>query len=368
MWPTEEQKWLLKACLLTGRPAQEAWENWTQRTDFEKIDPASYRLLPLVARNPALDSLQDPIFMKCRGVYRQTWVANRLLWKKTLPVLAELQKMGVEKIVLLKGIAMILHYYRDFGMRVIGDIDVLVDRAQISLVDSFLQRSGWHPMVSRMDLNNREHLDRWHALSFVKGAGFELDLHWSLIQENAPKIDAAALRDALPSDSHLYVLNPTDLLLQTCIHGVKYSPIPLIRWIADAVTILKQKAIDWERLIEMGKTAHICLPLSLTLQYLSEQFDAPIPQGAIQKLKETAPLRLQKLEYQLHVRGYTESAAWCRYCLNRKFFNLWSQVAHLCKFLQITARLKSQILIPFFGIYWVFKRLRRIKLAFTTLR
>lgn len=353
--PNAEQMCLLKACLLSGDPAQEAWKNWADGIDFENMDPVCHKLLPLAFRNPSFKGFEDPIFLKCQGIYRQTWAFNQVLWKKIHPLLEKMLAAGVEKIVLLKGMAMILHHYQDFGMRVIGDVDILVRKDQLPIIDPILRSSGWKQNVSRFNLQNPEHLNRWHALNLMQADGTDIDLHWSFIQENCPKLDEAVLKDAV-QNGKFYVPCATDLLLQTCVHGVKYSPVPLIRWIPDAMTILRRSEINWDRLVELGKEARLCLPLSSALQFLADQFDAPIPQTTIQKLKEVTPSRLEQLEYKYSLNGYGEVSCWFRYCLNRGYESFLSQALHLHKYLATTARLPTAWLIPIFAVYWIFKR------------
>ncbi|MGB7977707.1 MAG: nucleotidyltransferase family protein [Chlamydiales bacterium] len=368
-WPTAEQTLLLKACLDSGAAAKAALHLWKEKIDFDKMEPASYKLLPLLCRNIKL--ADDPIFEKCKGIYRRTWVENQLLWKHILSTLIQLRNAGISQIVLLKGMAMILRYYRDFGARVIGDVDILIPRGEAPLAGRVLQRAGWRQAVSRFELDNEEHTNRWHALNFLHPAGLRIDLHWSLIQENSRLLDEAVLKHAEPlaiKGVSLYIPSPTELLLQTAVHGVKYSPVPLIRWIADATTLLRQaeKGIDWDRLIELAKLAHVCTPLYFALQYLNDHFEAPIPKKTLQKLKHHPSHRLEKLEYRFHALGYTDRAAWYRYCLTRGLLTRSSQIFHIHKYLQFTARLKSPWQIPFFALYWILKRiyrlLKRIKL------
>jgi len=369
IWPNKAQTDLLKACLLSGLPAEQAWKRWREQIDFDAIDPASHNLVPLMSRNPSLLALQDPVFEKCKGIYRYTWLSNQLLWKEALSVLSGLTKAGVDQIVLLKGMAMVLHYYRDFGMRAMADVDFLIKKSQATIAGDFLKASGWKQNVARFDLHNPAHLDSWHALNFMRGPKMDLDLHWSLIQENCLRLDAAALKDAQPvtiETLNLYILHPTHLLLQICVHGMKYSPVPLIRWIADAVTIVKMSGpqIDWDRLVDLARHARVCNALSSALQYLSEQFASPIPQTAIQQLRSAPSMRLERLEYWCHARGYWEIAGWHRYCLNRGYFTRASRMLHLHKYLQTMARLPSPWLIPFFSIYWILKRLYRFFMKF----
>ena len=360
-WPCEQQLLLLQASLLEGPPALEAWHKWKQRIDFDKIDPASFKLLPLLSRNPSLQSLQDPIFEKCKGVYRRVWVENQILWKKMISVLSALLQQGVGKVVLLKGMAMILQYYQDFGTRVIGDIDILVDRSEARKVDAFLKSTGWKPSVSCIDLSRPNYLTRWYSLGYIHTSEMNLDMHWSFIQENSRSLDEAIFRDCgeFPLENiSLHIPCPGDLLLQACIHGVKYSPVPLIRWVADAMTILKKEEgkIDWDRLVDLASKAHVCMPLSLALNYLIEKFQAAIPKDVIGKLQSTASMRLEYIEYRANAHFFTRHiAAWARYCLQQGHMTIQSQLVNILNYLQFRAKLTSKWHIPFFGVYWILK-------------
>ncbi|MBP9841155.1 MAG: nucleotidyltransferase family protein [Simkaniaceae bacterium] len=365
--PTPEQLLLLQASLFLDDRALCAWKTWVQQVDFDQIDPASYKLLPLVARNPILANLQDPIFEKCKGIYRQVWVTNQLNWKKMLPILQHLPR--VNKMILLKGMAMILHYYKDFGVRVLGDIDIFIERSEIQPVVAFLHASGWQSkMPCRFDINKEEHLNRWHALNFTHANGLHLDLHWSFIEENALPLDQAVLADSELLFSNLYLPNATDLLFQICIHGMKPSPIPLIRWMADAVTLLRHAEIDWPRLVNLAKQVHVCRSLSLALQFLLEQFDAPIPPSPLHELKQATVPYLEYLVCWSYKRNHHQLAAWCRFCLRNDYLTLSQQIIHIPRYLQSTARLKSRWQVPFFVLYWPLKQLlKRLKINATAL-
>jgi hypothetical protein len=354
-WPNWEQTKLLQAGLLKGPRAEKAWAEWKGRVHFDQIDHASYKLLPLIARNSELS--YDPIYEKCKGVYRRTWAENHVHWKKLLPTFASLQTAGVEKIVLLKGMAMALEYYRDLGARVMGDIDILVPKEQIAIVHKTLSHAHWEQTYSRIDVENPQHLSRWHALNYSHPSKMLLDVHWSFIEENSPPLDSAVWTEIRPHLS-FYTPDPTDLLLQACIHGVKPSPVPLIRWVADSMTLLQvaEKKIRWDRLIELAKVCSLAHPLSLSLEYLIQEFEAPIPKKTIAALRAAPAVRLQYLEYRASQRASPHLANWYRFCLNRSLLTRSRQLLSLPHYLKITARLRFYWQIPFFGIYWIFKR------------
>jgi hypothetical protein len=353
---------LLGAAIFPDGRAELSWKRWIEEIDFNELDPASYQLLPLVVRNEALRSLIHPSFEKAKGIYRRTWVENRLRWMNLLPVLSGLQREGVSQIVILKGMAMILAIYRDFGARVLGDLDILIPRNQLPQADSYLRRQGWQANVSRLNLLEAAHLNRWHALNFTLGTELHLDLHWSFIQEHCGAIDEKIFQSAqslVCEGVSLCIPFETDLFFQACIHGLKKSPVPLIRWMVDAMTLLRRGNIDWERVFTLARMARVSFPLSQGLQFLEREFEAPIPQAVLLELIRSPALRLEILESRFHTQGHREVAAWFRYCLNRGYFSKRSQLFHLPRYLQTTARLKSVWLVPFFGVYWVGKRLAR---------
>lgn len=350
---------ILRACVLEKSAALAAWENWKQTTLLDEIDPASYKLIALAARNLGIE---DP---KCKGVYRKTWAENHLLWSQVKPLLLFLIEKGVKKIVLLKGMAMILGHYHDFGVRVMGDVDILVPRSSLPLAISLLEERGWKRTFP-FDPTREEHLKRWNGAGFLHEKSFRLDLHWRLLLESSPELDEESFTHAKPTDREgIYLLGPTELLLQTCVHGMKWSPVPLIRWVADAMTLLKKEAIDWERLEDLAKKSSVCRPLALAFRYLAQEFGASIP--ILERLQKSPSLRLENLELWLHLRGRPYFAGWIRSCLRERKRTLWSQLCHLPKYLQATALLKSLWHIPFYALYWIAKRLRS-KLAFKILR
>jgi hypothetical protein len=354
-WPDAEQKWLLQACLFPQREAEKAWNSWLKLVDIENLDPASLKLLPLAYRN--LSNLKGPVLDRCRGYYRKTWLQNQLNWKEVKSSLDPLVERGIQ-VVLLKGMAMILAYYEDLGARTIGDIDILVRTEDLPIVQKIFKQNGLRQSNPRFDLQDKQQIARWHAISFLDEGGRDIDLHWSFIHEHSPLLDQAVLRQARALNSY-FIPSPTHLFLQTCIHGAKFSPIPLIRWVADAVTLLKRASIEWDELVYLVKEAHIALPMVHALEYLAEEFDAPIPSAVTSSLRSLPVHRLMIAEYKASSKGSSYLTDWYRFCINRQFWNRGQQALSLFNYLQVTALLKSPWKIPSFAILWIFRRVKR---------
>src|SRR5215470_12661875 len=130
-WPTPRQELLLKAALLEGEAAVEAWESWRANTDIHRLDQGSYRMLPLLYRNLQKHEIKDPVMEKLKGVYRHTWYKNQILFSRMAAILRSFQEAGID-VMVLKGTALVLLHYKDYGLRPMNDFDVLVRLKQSS--------------------------------------------------------------------------------------------------------------------------------------------------------------------------------------------------------------------------------------------
>ena len=125
-WPTSAQRLLLRAALLRGPEALAAWQQldagrWTS-TSWMRGRFASCRSSTATSSGRVV---RDPLMGKLKGVYRHTWYGNQLRLRDAAVVLGELHRRGIEP-MLLKGAALTLLHYRDFGLRPMEDVDVLV--------------------------------------------------------------------------------------------------------------------------------------------------------------------------------------------------------------------------------------------------
>ncbi len=328
---------LLEAALLKKPEALASWQSYLQQNDLQTIDHSAIVLLPMIYRN-----LQEESHPLCKSIYRHTWASNQSLWARTLPTLHKLLDAGIEKIALLKGMALILDHYRDFGIRVIGDIDILIDPAHLPLAHSLLIEWGYRCIHPRFDPQNPSQLSRWHAVNYIHPSGLNLDLHWSLLLETAPALTAEILKSIPPG---IHSASPTDLFFQTCIHGYKKSTGPLIRWVPDALTLLNHSSIDFSRLFKLAQDIHLTLSFSSALTHLIQHFGAEVPPFHPQ------PSRNEVREFRANLRGNIYLAAYYRARLRKR---------SLIHYLQHTANLTSAWMIPFYAPCWVLKRLYRL--------
>ncbi len=328
-WPTKEQELLLKASLLKGNVATDAWHTWKSIVNLNNIDPGSYRLFPLLYFNLRLNGIEDPLMDIFRWVYRLTNNKNELLFKNISDLLNCFYKEGIQ-IMLLKGVSLILLYYKDYGLRPMIDVDILVHTGEASDTIKLLTKLGWHstitplkgftkigflsklgwtPKERPLEDFSKEYFSVRHAHDFINPNKFAIDLHWHLLHgyndENSDfDFWDSAIRTKV-DDFPTFALNPTDQLLHVCAHGVKWNSVPPIRWIADAMTIVNkaQEEIDWDRMIALTKRHRLISPIKGALNYLRSLLEIPIPETILKKLQTSSISKTEYFEYRIRTRS-----------------------------------------------------------------
>ena len=195
-----------------------------------------------------------------------------------------LNEAGLETLV-LKGAALSVQHYRDFGVRPMKDVDVLVEPERAREAAALLRSSGWTQDVeSEFDAL----IPVLHGILFLDGPN-GIDLHWHSHWAAAPEEDlwAAAVPVEVAGVPTLAQC-PTDQLLHVCVHGI-WSQGQRIRWVADAFTVLRSAGadVDWGRLVERARAHTLTLPLGDAVGYLRTALGAPVPMEVVRQLRDT---------------------------------------------------------------------------------
>lgn len=299
--PNPSQELLLKSALLDGQSMRQAFGDWAANTSLDQVDYASYRLFPLVYQNLKKEGLHHPYIKNIKKAYVETWAKNKVLFRKTVPILLAFTESDIDTLV-LKGVSLTLNYYRDFGLRPMSDVDLLISAKHFDEATSLLQQLGWTPQLKSPDESLPTFLSMHHALNFTNSEGYSIDLHSHALKVClSSDADIDFWKGALPLEIegiHTQCLNPTDELYHTCIHGAEWNPMPPIRWIADAVSILNSRVeIDWDRMISQAKKHRMPLQLFDSMQYLQDCFNIPIPTKFFSSLKAIPITKQEKREY-----------------------------------------------------------------------
>jgi hypothetical protein len=365
-WPTEDQELLLRATLLAGDEAVRAWERWKLRVDVDALDQGSYRMLPLLYRNLLALGIDDPIMKKLKGIYRYTWYRNRVLFDGVMVVLRSLHESGIPA-MLLKGSALVVLHYQDHGVRPMYDVDLLVPAEDALKAIDILKGLGWSPTFGYPETFSSGFISVRHGWNFKNRADIEVDLHWRLLPEYC-SVDAdrdlwESAVPALLQEVPAVALCPTDLLWQVCVHGLQWNEVPTIRWVADAMVILKTSLpfIDWDRFLARTRQHRVILPLRDGLAYLRQVYHAQVPDAVLEALDTGAVSRTEAVEYR--AKGAPQSIlrdAVQLWCLHARLMRHATQVQRFTgfpEFLQHIWNLGHVWQVPLHGASLILQRL-----------
>jgi len=279
--PKDLERLILRAALAQGDDAVQAWREYYRRTELEDMPMSSFRLMGLVHSHMTALGYTGPEMGRIKGIRRKLWLEGEQLVFRCLPLLAELKRI-CGRVIVLKGAPMAALYYRDFGLRPMADVDILVPEETALTAMDWLLAQGFtrsiHPQPIRVD---REFLSFRHGANFEKGP-IALDLHWHVSNlATRPAADRRFWRDAEPfplKGLELETLSAEGHLLHALVHGVLFNPFPAFRWVADAATILRSRPnFDWSRFQEYSHELDLAAFAAPGLRFLRDEFDEKIP-------------------------------------------------------------------------------------------
>ena len=307
--PNDIQHLVLKAALCEYDEAIENWKLLKQKLLldqldldkitgtilshlYDKLDVGSTRLLPMVYKN--LKMLDDPILQSIKSLYNYTWAKNHYFYSCA----KEIEKICITNntnLTLLKGLAIAFHYCDDPAIRVMDDVDVLIDKKKANKVISTLKQK----YTLRSNYKLRFFLGTDHSATF-KLEKTELDVHWRLTTKffNKLKVNANDKNILRENKDKINVLNPTYAFFHSIIHGVSCNQVPTIRWISDCNIIASQNQINWEKVLDLGKQINGIVQLYIAINILPA-YGVAVPDFVINKINNERQKVYKSLKYQL---------------------------------------------------------------------
>jgi hypothetical protein len=283
---SEPSELLLKTALWKGPAARQAGLRWLESAKIETVSTGTRRLLPLAYDSLLREGVEHAFMPLMKGIKRHTWFVNRLLFRGADPVVTALRQAGVE-VMILKGAPLAIAYYRDFALRSMSDIDLLVRFESARAAVHLLVEMGWTPELSLTGLDR--HLRYDNARHFSKQEKEKIDLHWHLLPFCVgPHADDSfweGSREMQFESNTVRALNPADQLLHTCVHGAEWGRAATVQWIADAMVILRETPdLDWDRLLKQARLRELTLCMREALRYMNSTFEAPVPRQVLRDL------------------------------------------------------------------------------------
>jgi hypothetical protein len=234
---------LISALLLPEPQAGEAWRGWRAAADLDRLDPASFYLLPgLAARLPGW-TLQDPRGAVILGICRRAWSQNQLRSKLLAEALQILRSARIERVAMTGPLAWGALYWPEGSIRTASVVEALVQPGDARNALQALVEAHWTPQ-SRMPDRSPRAFPFEPPVLLRSPSGGELRLHWRAV----PNDDFSLRRPPDPvlvatPPGHIarYTIPPEHALVAAL--GGLYNDTP--DWQCDAILISRQ-VVDWE--------------------------------------------------------------------------------------------------------------------------
>lgn len=275
--PDETDTLLLRACLLDGPAARQAWDAWCTRAGDPKVlleteTRGLKGMLPMIDAAFRRHGLPGPpglgTYLKAATLREE--LRTRLIAGFLAGVLDAFETNGIG-FTLLGGIASAHAVYPSPVQRHCHAIDLLVPEKD--LAPAALGRAGFTPLAGS-------------ATEFRHTDGLALHL-WPDIafhpHHRAASAGIAGRAAGLDLGSRVVpAACPTDRFLMALSRAASTSERGNLRWACDAY--LTAPHVDWRLFLAEAERRHMALPLGPLCRYLAEQLGAAVPAGIVARL------------------------------------------------------------------------------------
>jgi hypothetical protein len=263
----------LQASLLDGEPAMAAWRDLAAAG--AEGEPGIASIMPLLLENLSRLAPEDPYVLKNPHTLTLFKLKGQAVTRFAEETLSLLEGVSIPTLA-LKGLALGASVYPSPGLRVVSDLDILIPetdffRAQAVLMEAGFRASAGGP-AHPVDLRAN------HAHPFFPSRPHQpsVDLHWHALASARGVDDDAVFwsgaRPLMVGSVSTLSMCAEHQLLHVLVHGVRWTRVPHVRWVADAALILRANRTTFkaERLLSAAERFDVVAPIREGLRFVCE--------------------------------------------------------------------------------------------------
>jgi putative nucleotidyltransferase-like protein len=215
-----------------------------------------------------------------------------------------------------KGPVLAVAAYGELGLRVFGDLDLVVAAPDLPRVRARLLARGYRPQLDLAEARAAALAAAGRSLGFVsRSGGIIVELHSVTALDPPLGRLAPALREGLASvvvaGAPMPSFAPDAVLAILCVHGAKHAWSRLL-WICDVAELLRAsqdggQGWDWGRLLDWARRQRTERALLLGLRLARDLLDAPLPDGVASRLASSPAVA--RLAAEVAARLFTSPSA-----------------------------------------------------------
>lgn len=299
---------------------------WLEKTDLQSAAPSILNLLPALQQKVYDHGSVELENATIKGAYKLAWLRNQLLIKSFKEVGHQLSSLKIPFVV-SKGVPILLQVYKNYGARLMTDIDIYIAPDYLKQAIEVLLNCGWTPTntwapISKMSVTELEQLFGFE-ITFINEQDSRIDLHFSMKRgfsdENVPFslttfTKAGAIEASL--GDHCIFPNLERLFIHVVLHGSEdFHTLHSIKWVVDSLKIIKSNQLNWNRLLLDIRELNVEFQMKVVLFYLRNQFNLNYPDVILEFLA-------QGLDYKTIETYYSVKASPRKKILG-KFPSIW---------------------------------------------
>jgi hypothetical protein len=216
-------------------------------------------------------------------------------------VVSKLNEAHIDLIV-LKGMALVETLYKDYGLRPMSDIDVLIREKDWPVVSMIMDELDFKAGKPHEAYNIPPKLTKYDVkahLTYVSGSGAQIEYQFDLLTLGLAMVDVDGVwgrsRPAKVAGENVRLLCEEDMLLQLIIHANRHG-CAKFKWLVDVAEKLRQAqrsdCMDWRLFIEIARKERLRTSVYSTLRHVEEMYNEKlVPEWVYEELK---PVILQQ--------------------------------------------------------------------------
>ena len=258
------------------------------------------------------EAIQDEVFTHLAYLLRTYKLENDEVLKTSLEsiskkmniFLSELNNIGLGlkkeniSVVALKNAGILIGIYKNLFCSPMGDLDLLVKKKDFYLAHEIITKKLGYKFKFRSNLEKEDiKLAYLHGGSeyykVVDNIKVWVEIQWRpvagrWIQENSEPDSDQLIKDSIAiKDTKVKILEPTDNLLQVCLHTAKHSycRAPGFRLHSDVDRVVRFNKINWKVFFNKIVDLQIKTAVYYSLFFSKILLKTPIPEDVLIKLK-----------------------------------------------------------------------------------
>ena len=272
-FPTSAESLALQASLLDGDAARQAWRKLSSTTG--PGDAGIAWIAPLLMANLERLVPDDPWVKDNPHFLTLAQLKARAITKSAEEILGSLSGASV-KTLALKGLALGASVYDSPGLRTVSDLDILVPGRDLFRAMEALKRRGLSSGPGEPTRSTDLRGNHAHVFHPPKRHEMAVDLHWHVLASARGDDDDAPFwseaRPLMIGSTKTLGLCPEHQLLHVLVHGVRWTRMPHVRWVADATLLLRKAGSGFraEEFLEATRRFDAVVPVQEGLSFVAD--------------------------------------------------------------------------------------------------